>query len=229
MIKAVLIDVDDTLLDFHAYVREALKSGFAEFGLGEYTANTYEVFTKVNNQMWRDLEDKKITFQELMATRFSNVFDALGVECDGPAFEKYFRGRLFYSAIHVDGAMEMLEYLHGKYILCAASNGPYEQQMHRLEIGGIAEKMSHFFISEKMGVSKPSKEYFDICIRELNEDGEILPEEIMIIGDSLTSDMAGGIGSGIKTCFFDRKCTGDTKGLNIDYVVCDLRDVRKFL
>ena len=103
--------------------------------------------------------------------------------------------------------------------------------MNRLRLGGMLPCFSHLFISEKIGASKPSEEFFGYCLRKLIERGQpkIFPEEIMIIGDSLSSDMTGGAENGLKTCFFDRYHTGITNGLKIDYIVENLSEIRSFL
>ena len=232
MIKAIYIDIDNTLLDFDAYVKESLRSGLKKFGLRPYEDWMYDTFEKVNSGLWLQIEDGSLTFDELQKIRFNKIFEAIGgIDFDGVVFEKYFREFLNESAIPIEGAADMLEYLSEKYILCTASNGPYNQQVHRLEIAGMLKYFRHHFISEKIGFSKPAKEFFDIALAELNAeqkargDAEILPSEILIIGDSLTSDMAGGIGSGMKTCWFDRGRKGNTKGKDVDYVVNNLVEI----
>lgn len=235
MIKAVFIDIDNTLLDFDAYVKSAMKNGFQKFHLGEYNEDVYRVFERINLGMWRKLEEGSITFEELMQTRWNNVFAALNISFDGCRFEKYFRECLFGSAIPIDGAKNLLDYLKDRYVLCVASNGPYEQQINRLKTGNMLSYFSNCFISEKVGASKPSKEFFSRCIFELNEErklrgeSEILPSEIMMIGDSLTADMAGAIDSGLKTCFFDKRQSGKTIDLPIDCKVDALEEIRGIL
>ena len=165
MIRAIYIDIDNTLLDFDAYVKESLRSGLEQFGLRPYEDWMYDTFEKVNSGLWLQIEDGSLTFEELQKIRFNRVFEAIGgIDFDGVVFEKYFREFLNESAIPVEGAMEMLEYLAGKYILCTASNGPYNQQIHRLEIAGMLKYFRHHFISEKIGFSKPAKEFFDIAV-----------------------------------------------------------------
>jgi len=201
MIKAVLLDIDDTLLSFEKFVIESMKSGFKKFGIGEYSDEMFRMFNEINSKLWKDLEKGEISFEDLKKTRWNLVFRHMGVSADGEAFEKYFRECLFESAIPEDGAMELIEYLHPKYILCAASNGPYRQQVNRLKLCGMLPYFSHLFISEEIGSSKPSEEFFNACMERLNADPEknILPGEVMMIGDSLTSDMAGGINAGMQT------------------------------
>ncbi len=231
MIKAVMFDVDNTLLSFDGYVKECMKTGFAEFGICEYTDDMFDVFTRINDSLWLMIESGKLDFAGLQKRRWNDIFAALGVSFDGPRFEKYFRAYLNESAIPMDGAKEILRYLSGKYILCAASNGPYAQQVHRLEIAGMKEYFEHIFISEEIGASKPSEKFFSVCKERINSssDGKILPNEIMMIGDSLTSDMAGGICAGMKTCFFDRKKEGINIDCKVDYTVTRLRDIEKIL
>ena len=164
MIKVVLIDVDNTLLDFDACVKAALKDGFAHFGLPEYREEMFPIFTKINNALWHRIETGELTREQLMKIRFDRIFEALGIAFDGVTFEEYFRQYLFDSAIHVKGAVELLQYLSGKYVVCAASNGPYEQQLHRLEAGGLAPYLTYSFISENVGAEKPSRQFFDVCM-----------------------------------------------------------------
>lgn len=202
--KAVFIDIDNTLLSFDEYVRHTMKTGFEHFGLKPYEPYMYDVFHRENNALWRMIEQGKITFSQLEKTRWNNVFSALGIEFDGPTFERYFRKSLFDSAIPENGAYDLLYRLHKKYILCAASNGPYEQQFNRLQVADMTKYFSHVFISEKIGAQKPSKEFFDRAFAELNEGRKepVLPQDTMIIGDSLSSDIAGGRQYGMLTCYY---------------------------
>ena len=223
----VFIDIDNTLLDFDAYVRQTMKEGFAQFGLKTYEPYMYDIFTAENNKLWREIEEGTLTFAELQKIRWNRVFHALGIEFDGPVFETYFRKALHESAIPVPGAYELLENLKEKAILCVASNGPYEQQLHRLELAGMKKYFRHFFISEKVGASKPARAFFDYAFRELQETygRVILPEDTLILGDSLTSDMAGGLQYGMKTCYYRRNPDISVEE-RIDYVVDDLRQVK---
>ena len=226
MIKAVFLDIDNTLLDFDAFVKAAMRDGFCRFGLGEYREDMFPTFLRINTEIWREIEQGRLRFEEMLKIRWNRIFAALGICFDGVVFEDYFRDYLFDCAIPVEGAMELLACLKDKYILCAASNGPYEQQLNRLSRGGMLDCFAHVFISEQIGASKPSPKFFDHCLSELNG---ISPDEILMIGDSLSSDMAGAIGMGMKTCYFDKNRSANTGGLNLDYVVHSLEEIRSFL
>jgi len=257
MIKAILIDVDNTLLDFDACVKAALKDGFEYFGLPAYQEEMFPIFTKINNALWHQIETGELTREQLMEIRFDRIFEALGINFDGVTFEDYFRRYLFDSAIHVEGASELLQYLSEKYVVCAASNGPYAQQIHRLKNGGLAPYLTYAFISEQVGAEKPSRVFFDVCMRVLREGKhhvwaedlwkdekagqkedrrmvcgslcDLQPEEVMMIGDSLTADMSGGIAYGTKTCWYDRDGKGVPEGMVMDYAVTTLAEIQNIL
>lgn len=206
-VKLVFIDVDNTLLDFDACVAAAMEAGFEIFGLGKFEPYMHDIFDEVNGSLWKELEKGNVTFEHIKKVRWNTVFAALGIEGDGEAFEEYFRSRLHDSTIPVNGAYELLDELKKEYIVCAASNGPYEQQIHRLTEAGMMKYFDFCFISEAVGASKPDREFFDYAFSRINigRAEEILPEECVMIGDSFTSDISGGIAYGMKTCFFDKK------------------------
>jgi len=227
MIKVVFIDIDDTLLSFQGYVQDALQTGFARFSLGSYTEDTLTTFHRINNGLWHDIEQGTLTFDELQKIRFNRVFDALGISYDGVAFEKFFREYLFSSAIEEPHAKELLAYLADNYTLCTASNGPYKQQCHRLQVGGMYGYFSHNFISSAVGASKPARAFFDYAFDVLRKNGfpDLLPEECIIIGDSLTSDMAGGKAYGMQTCLYSKKPRTAEETAGITHVVSSLSEI----
>lgn len=231
--KAYFLDIDNTLLDFDEYVKCAMKDGFQRFEIVEYEPWMYETFIRENNKLWRQIEEATLTFEELKKIRWNIVFRELGLSFDGPTFEEYFRAYLHESAIPVPGAYELLEFLQGKGIICAASNGPYDQQIHRLELADMRKYFDYCFVSEKIGVSKPAKEFFERGFAIMNEGREkaIRPEECLMIGDSLTSDIAGGIAAGMKTCFYERKPGSHVfaEGVGPDYVITDLKEIKNIV
>lgn len=223
--KAVFLDIDNTLLSFDDYVREAMKSGFEVYGLKAYEPYMYETFERINGGLWRQIEEKTLTFKELEKIRWQKVFKCLGIDFDGLVFEKYFRDQLFDSAILEDGVREALDYLKGKYRLFAASNGPYYQQLNRLERGGLRPYFEEVFISEKVGASKPAAEFFDYAFKALGN--EITPEESVMVGDSLTSDVKGALDYGMKACLY-------RKGRNMKapegvWIIDRLEDIKNYL
>ena len=226
-IKAVFLDIDNTLLSFDGYIIETMKKGFAHYGLKPYEDSMYDTFTRINNGLWEAIERQELTFEELQKIRWNRIFEAMGIDFDGVTFEKYFRDNLWDNAIPMDGAMELLEYLHDKYIICAASNGPYEQQKNRLKVGGMLPYFTDLYVSENIGSPKPTQKFFEECMCRLNRDREesLMSGQVMMIGDSITSDMTGGITCGMKTCLYNFKNRGIPEDSGIDYIVTSLRDI----
>ncbi len=225
MIKAIFIDIDSTLLDFEACVAETMEIGLAERGV-EYNPEMLPVFHRVNNGLWKQIEEGTLSFEELLKIRWNKIFAELKIELDGPEFETYFRKNLNQSAIPVKGSAEMLEHLAKNYRLFAASNGPHKQQVGRLEKAGMLKYFEDVFTSELIGAEKPGKVFFDYCFNKIKD---IKPEESLMLGDSLTSDMQGGINSGMQTLWFNTKSKPVPEDMKLDYIVENLDEVKNIL
>lgn len=164
--------------------------------------------------------------------RWQAILGHLGLEADGVEMEKEFRVLLNLSAVPVEGAEEILTYLkQQKYCLCAASNGPYDQQINRLKKADMLKYFAHCFVSEKVGADKPSQRFFDGCLKELPG---VRPEECMMIGDSLTADITGGRAYGMSTCWYvpsveKYREEKEKSGKPADYIIHDLLELKKIL
>ena len=231
MIQVVLIDIDNTLLSFSGYVKEAMRDGFAQYGLKPYTEAMFPVFERINNSLWEQIEQGTLSFEELTEIRWNLIFHALGISFDGRIFEQYFREKLFFSAVPEPGAVELLEYLSRRYRLCIASNGPYEQQINRLRLGNMYDFFTHFFVSSQIGAQKPSAAFFDFCFNELRSSGfpNLVPEETIIIGDSLSSDIAGGAGYGMHTCLYQIQPAPALDTSKAEHIVRSLAEIQQIL
>ena len=128
------------------------------------------------------------------------IFALLGIDVDGVEFENAFYSHLTESAEPVYGALDLLKYLHGKYLVCAASNASSAQQIQRLNNAGMTGYLDRIFISEQIGFSKPKKEFFERCFEKISP---VAPSETGMIGDSLTADIAGGQAAGLDTCWYN--------------------------
>ena len=231
MIKVIFLDIDNTLLSFSGYVREAMREGFSLFGLPEYEESFFPVFERINNGLWKQIEQGTLTFEELIKIRWNRIFRELGISFDGVVFEDYFRKKIFDSAVPEPGAEELLQYLSRRYTLCAASNGPFDQQINRLRKGQMYDYFSFFFISSRLGAQKPDALFFDRCFRELRENGfpQLTPEEVMIIGDSVSADTQGGKNYGLKTCLYRKSAAPGEKDASADHIVSSLAEVMQIL
>ena len=225
MIKAVLLDVDNTLLDFNKSAQETIKSAFSELGI-LYSDEVFDTFLRINDMLWRKIETKEITREELHSVRWNIIFGNLNIKADGHEMERLFLSRLENYAIPVDGAREIVEYLSGKYKLYTASNAPYAQQVKRLTISGLIPFIVKILNFENQGINKPQKRFFEECLKAVSPATK---DETVIIGDSLSADIAGGKSVGITTVWFNRgKNDCSTSGL-CDYTVRSLKDIRSIL
>ena len=226
MIKAVFMDIDNTLLSFTGCVRECMREGFREFGIAEYQESMLPVFEKINNSLWEQIEQGTLSYEELQQIRWNMIFKELGLRFDGHVFEKYFREKLYYSAVPEPGADAALDYLSRRYLLCAASNGPYGQQVNRLKKAGMYGKFRYVFVSSEVGVQKPDPAFFDYCFRKIPG---LQPHEAMLIGDSMTSDIAGGVRYGMHTCLYQREERTLPEQPRPEYMIRSLDEIRGIL
>lgn len=225
MLKAVFIDIDDTLLDFSKCAEYSMRKSFEDFGL-KYNKFMFPVFEEINKGFWHRLEKGEITKSELYGKRWVTVLGKFGIShIDGNEFEKHFQGHIRESAEKVDGAEDLLKYLSKKYKIYAVSNGPHEQQIYRLQNSNLLQYFTDVFTSEKLGIQKPDKAFFDACFEELSE---IKKCETVIVGDSLNADILGGINYGIKTIWFN-KGSKTSSEIHPDFTVNSLNEIKGIL
>ncbi len=226
MIKAVLIDIDDTVLDFQKCAEWSIKTAMSERGV-QYAAEMYPVFKEVNDRLWSELEKGNITRENIFDRRFSEIFDKLGLSLDGREFEARFIELLHESTEEVSEARALLEYLHGKkYRIYAVSNAMQFQQENRLKKGGLEVFFDGIYTSELLGAAKPSREFFDAFFARVPE---ISKNEVLLIGDSLTADIAGGKNYGLTTCWFNNGARHSSSGSFSDFVVTSLSSIKLFM
>lgn len=224
MIKAILLDVDNTLLDFNLNAQASIKRAFTDCGL-TYKDEYFDVFLKINNSLWDGIEKGEVTREQLKRDRFKLILENLGISGDSARLEELFRKGLGEFAYMVDGAIELLEYLYPKYRLFVASNAIFEVQMNRLNKTGMIKYFEKLFISEKIGYNKPSKEYFDRCFSQM---GDVKKEQVVMIGDSLTADIGGAKEYGLKTIWFNIHQNPSYSALP-DYTVARLSEIKSIL
>ena len=225
MFTTVLIDVDNTLLDFHKCSLASLRQGFADFNL-TWTEDFPATFHTVNDGLWRQLEAGEIPSRSaLFDIRFARIFEAAGIDCDGKAFEGRFQQLLAESHEPVEGALEALRYLAGKYTVCAATNSAYDHQLRRLRAAGMLPYLTHLFVSEDLGATKPDPAFFTRCFERM---GNPPKESVVMIGDSLTADLAGCQTFGIACCWFNyegKDVPEDIRAWKVIHRLAEVQDI----
>ena len=198
--KFLLFDLDHTLLDFDAAEDVALTQLLKEEGVADIQAYK-DYYVPINKSLWKDLELKKITKQELVNTRFSRLFAHFGIEKDGVYLAERYQFYLAQQGQVFSGAMELLDSLIDRgYELYAATNGITTIQTGRLEQSGIAPFFKEIFISEQLHTQKPDAAFYEkIGARIPNFD----KNHALMIGDSLTADIQGGNNADIDTIWYN--------------------------
>lgn len=223
MIKTVLWDVDNTLLDFLAAERAAIKSLFTEYGLGECSDEMISRYSKINVSFWQRLERNEITKPEVLVGRFLQFFGEYGIDQRiAPEFNESYQLRLGDTIVYRDDSLSILKYLKGKVRQYVVSNGTVAAQTKKLARSKIGEAVDGVFLSEKLGVEKPNTAFFE-KVFEAIRPGNL--SEVMIVGDSLTSDILGGMNAGIVTCWYDPEGLPVPESFRVDHVISDLHEI----
>ena len=227
MIRAILWDIDNTLLSFHESARVALKRCFEIFSLGECTDEMINEYHAINDRYWNLLEAGEMTKSEILVGRFREFFSNHGLDVSvAEAFNDEYQFRLSDEIVFCDGAPDVLLQLRGRYIQCAASNGTKVSQTLKLKKSGLDRIMDRIYISEDLGFEKPRREYFDAVLADLSP---LEPREIIMVGDSLTSDMRGSHDYGLVTCWYNPGGTVNNTGMLFDHEIRHLSEVPAIL
>lgn len=219
--KKIFFDVDDTLLDFRTAERNAISAAFRDFLLPVNEA-VLRRYSEINLSCWEALERGMMTRGEVLVRRFEMLFAELGVEAAAEQVQDRYEALLESGQYFVPGAPELLETLFPRYNLYLISNGNTVTQECRLKSAGIGPYFKGIFISEQIGANKPSKTFFDACFAAIPD---FRREDAVIVGDSLTSDILGGINAGVKTCWFNPAHLPGRDGIRPDHEFSELSEL----
>ncbi len=223
--KTVLVDIDDTILDFKLCAKDSILNAAREYNV-PFTEDMLQYYFNVNQMLWNQYERGIITKLNIFERRFDMLFKTFNIHIDGSEFEEKFQKYFKSAYIFVEGAEDFIKYLSSKYDIYAASNSVYESQISRLKNAGILGYFKDIFVSDKAGAQKPSEEFFEYCFKHIPDFNK---EETIIIGDSLSSDIKGANNAGIKCCWFnfDNKPADST--LKCDYQINCLEEIKSIL
>ncbi len=222
---SVLLDLDDTILDFKKAEKIAVSKTFRGIGI-EPTDAVVERYSDINVGQWEKLELGIITREEVLSSRFDMLFEELGVAYSGYEAQLTYEKLLEIGHYFMPGAEEMLNTMYEKYDLYIVSNGTASVQYSRLASAGITHMFKGIFISEHMGTQKPSKEYFDKCFAAIPGFDR---EKAIIVGDSLTSDIRGGINAGVRTCWYNPQGKALREDIVPDYTITEISELPRLM
>ena len=219
----LLWDVDGTLLDFIAAEKAAVQTLFREFGLGECTDEMVERYSRINKEYWERLERGELSKPEILVRRFADFFASEGLDASKtPEFNEQYQVRLGDTVVFCDDSYELLSSLRGRVKQYAVSNGTVVAQTRKLRRSGFDRLLDGVFLSEELGYEKPATEFFDRVFAAIGEPDR---ERVLIVGDSLTSDITGGNRAGIRTCWYNPKGEPNLTAAHADYEIRDLHGI----
>ena len=225
MIEFLFLDLDDTILDFHKAERIAISKTFQTFGL-EPTEAVLDRYHVINRQHWERLEKGELTREQVLQGRFEVLFREMGRRADAAAIARTYEHNLSIGHYFLPGAREALDALGKHCRLYLASNGTASVQQGRLTSAGLYPVFVKVFGSQELGFNKPSIEFFNACTRQIPGYD---PKKAMMVGDSLTSDIQGGINAGMATCWVNPTHAPGRPDIRPNYEITALSELEGLL
>lgn len=225
MIEFLFLDLDDTILDFHKAERIAISKTFRQFGI-EPTEDVLRRYSQINKECWHKLELGLWNREQVLVRRFELLFAEHDIICDGTKVARAYEKNLSIGHYFLPGAEEAVDSLSQKYRLFLASNGTASVQQGRMTSANLYRFFEKVFVSQELGANKPAKEFFERATAQIPGYD---PAKAMMVGDSLTSDILGGINAGMKTCWVNPNHTPANPEIPADYEIKSLSQLEELL
>lgn len=225
MFEILLLDLDDTILDFGWAENQAITRTLTAFGI-EPTKEVCALYSRINLEHWRRLERKELTREQVRVGRFAELLRTLGVAGDALACADTYVAYLAQGHRFLPGAQEAVSRLSEKYRLFLVTNGNAPVQEGRLKSADLSRFFEKIFISQEIGANKPAVEFFDRCFMQIPDFDR---EKTIIVGDSLTSDILGGNNAGIAACWVNPKHRPRRADIRVDYEIESITQLKMLL
>ncbi len=224
--EVIIFDADETLFDFKKSESVAFKNIMLEFNI-EYDENHHlKIYKDINTAIWKEFEDGLITQKELKVERFKRLSNRLNVEFDEVEFARSYMKHLSRGSFLYDDSIDLVKSLYKDYRLSIITNGLKDVQDNRIRKSNISKYFEDIVISEEVQVSKPDPRIFEITLSNMNFTDK---SKVLVVGDSLTSDIQGGINSGIDTCWFNLSKIENKTEIKPIYEISNLMELKDLL
>lgn len=221
--KYLLWDIDGTILNFEKAEKRAIRTLFEKFNLGECTDEMLSHYIEINKKYWKLLECGEMEKERILVERFVEFFEKEGIRTDvASKFNKAYQLALGDTIAFNDDALEIIKAQKKNYQIIIVTNGTAIAQKKKLERSGLDKIADNIFISEEVGYEKPSIHFFERVIAKAGIDDV---SRAVIIGDSLTSDIQGGVNAGIDTCWYNPKEDVNDTNLKPTYIIKNLHEL----
>lgn len=219
--ETLLFDADNTLFDFSSAEKKAITQTMQCFDIVPDTA-LIVAYSRINDEMWHRLERGEITKAALRTARFEEFCRQFGFSCDASQMASTYLGALSAQTALIEGALDVCRTLSGACRLYIVTNGIKSVQTRRFSASLLKDYFSGVFISEEIGFEKPHRGYFEAVARQIEN---FIPQRTLLIGDSLSSDIKGGIDAGLPTCWFNPERKKAPEDLAIDFEIAALHEL----
>lgn len=198
--EIILFDADETLYDFKKSEREAFKNTMLKFNIN-YDENYHlKIYKEINSALWKEFEQGLVTQEVLKIERFKRLSKALKIRFDENEFANSYIENLANASFLYDNSLELIETLNKSFRLAIVTNGLTSVQNKRIRQSNIAKFFDAIVISEEILIAKPNPKIFEHTLKLMNFSDK---SKVLMIGDSLSSDIQGGINFGIDTCWYN--------------------------
>lgn len=197
--KIVFLDIDDTILDFKKCELNAITKTIERYGVTA-TKELTDKYSEINQSLWKAFERKEISKPELLRKRFDMFFKELDVLVDADEVNYNYLTYLSEETFLIDNAIFLLDSIYGKCKIYVITNAVERVQRSRLNKSGLLKYFDEVFISELIGYQKPDVRFFEEVYKQIGSPNK---DEIIVLGDSLSSDIKGGVNFGVDTCYFN--------------------------
>lgn len=224
MYKAIFLDIDDTVFNFKKCSESALKETFSTLNL-EYNKNVFELFSAIDERLWKQQKEELLTVADVLDIRFAELSETLGLDYDSNLAKEHFGNLLGEQYIMEPGIEKVLKELSSDYKIYAASNGVLTMQENRLQLSGLKRYFTDLYVSDDIGYAKPNINFFT----ESMDRAGLEPSEILMVGDSLVSDIAGAREAGIDSVWYNPYSLENLSKINADYEIENLHELAGIL
>jgi 2-haloacid dehalogenase len=224
--EVIIFDADETLFDFKRSERESLKNTMQDFNIEYDEEHHLKIYKNINASIWKELEEGLITQKELNFNRFRRFAEKLNLDFDALAFTDSYTKHLSNASFIYEDSIELLEMLHKRFRLIMVTNGLKDIQDIRIKKSVLAKYFEVIIVSEEVQVAKPDKRIFEIALNSINYTDK---RKVLIVGDSLSSDIQGGINAGIDTCWYNPSKAVNRTGIKPTYEIAGLKELVSIL
>jgi 2-haloacid dehalogenase len=224
--KLLLFDLDGTLFNYEKAEEYALRNSMEFFKINLAPGLFLKEYRKINKEMWRKYEKSEVSLDKLRVERFEELFNKFKIKQDIETFSRSYLNFISKASFTIKGAEELLSSLFGRYKIALITNGIYSIQVTRVKNSPIKKYFNFLVSSEKAGIAKPDPLFFDYTFKITKHNEK---ETAIIIGDSLLSDVKGGIDFEIDSCWFNPYRIKNEEKIKPIYEITKLSEVKEIL